>query len=204
MESRACRVENHTGEGSKFNRATGIRRYALFGLVIGTIAVGMLSMPALQDKIFLFGPAVIIIIVIAFHSFILVPKPFSPVPVHRFSRRPTNFHRISSILLERDIQEAGIVMYNTYRRMICLRLDIPLDSSDAAIIEATAECINNGAPDVCIRDFLDAYRMISCGREKIANEKEFLRHFKNLNDLISMVPDCAERVQAGISSVSGL
>ena len=155
---------------------------SLVCLTMLAIGMGIAFIPDLKDKIYIFGPAFLIIVLVMFYGLVLQPKPFTPTKIRRYAKRPPAVEELSRLLRSPTPAPAGEKMYRVWRSVLCHKLDLEPGAPDEEIMRVAEGRHPELAGD--IGKSLESYRYHTDGRKMMLTESEFVEEYNALIKLL--------------------
>jgi hypothetical protein len=147
-------------------------------MTVVALIVGFTCAESLRDKIYIFCPVFLIIILIMFYGLVSEPKPNMPTRIQRYAMRPHAVNELAKLLKTSSTGLAGERLYGVSRSVICRKLDLKPESPDEEIINATQAKFPRLSESV--GTFLKGHTTYARGEKKITSEKEFIEHYNRI------------------------
>ena len=146
------------------------------------IGLGALYLSDLKDKIYIFGPAFLIIVLVMFYGIVLQPRQFAPTRIPRYARRPPPVEELAKLLRASTPAQAGEKLYRVFRQSLCYKLELPDESTSADILSAVGTRYPNLKDNVSTA--LRRGDFFSEGKKRLMTEKEFVENYTFLINLL--------------------
>jgi hypothetical protein len=185
IEIRAC-AETGAGSGAVPADRSTAQVLAMYIAVVCTsmlcIGIGSMYIADLKNKIYIFGPAFLIIVLVMFYGIVTTPRQFSPTRIPRYARRPPAVEELARLLRSSGTGPAGERLHRAFRNALCQKLDMPGESANAEILAAVTRKYPHLAENV--ETALDRCEFFTDGKKKIMTEKEFIENYTFLIKLL--------------------
>jgi hypothetical protein len=142
------------------------------------LGLGYIVSYDLRNKLYVLGPAFIVIVLVLFYGIVTQIKSFSPTKVRRYAKRPMPVEELSRLLRAPSPAPAGEKLYKVFRNILCVKLGMPWGSTSEELSDGARNRAPQSYDGIC--EALGRYELIFTGRLKLSTETEFIDEYNKL------------------------